>query len=442
MLTISEAYDLPSLLTKKDIKLKSGTMLPRAGTFKRTVYIDFSAGVSFHSDLYQKLYTYCVNSIMTFWKNRITLTKFGRKYSHNFFSNLKNIDKTTPIQNFYESVNKPIVIFGSGESIDKGINYIKENQKDYYILCADTALQSLLENSVIPNGVFIEEAQNVILKSFIGTQNKNVTIFAGLSSISQLAHNFPLNNFSYFSTEYVEANFINNLNSQNIIPPLNPPFGSVGLTVFYYALKFRKDSSIPIYTYGLDFAYTAGRTHGKGTLAHNNILLQLNKIKSLYNFYSAYNNNSICLMENNNKIYSTPLLQSYATLFVNLFSNNQYENVYNSSQISNLIKLPFKLPEPIFNSDKNEKEQKHNFVYDSEKIKKYFDDEKQALLYLKDLLTGKINISTQEREIEIKKVAENREYLYLHFPDGHCFSYTQDFLNRIRIEIDYFLKIF
>ena len=232
------------------------------------------------------------------------------------------------------------------------------------------------------------------------------------------------------------------LYSQNIIPPLNPPFGSVGLTVFYYALKFRKDSSIPIYTYGLDFAYTAGRTHGKGTLAHKNILLQLNKFKSLYNFYSAYNNNSICLIENNKKIYSTPLLQSYATLFVNLFSNNQYENVYNSSQISNLIKLPFKLPEPILLSEKNEEEQKHNFVYDSEKIKKYFDDEKQALLYLKDLLTGKINISTQEREIEIKKVAENREYLYLHFPDGHCFSYTQDFLNRIRIEIDYFLKIF
>ena len=36
MLTISEAYDLPSLLTKKDIKLKSEIMLPSAGTFKRT----------------------------------------------------------------------------------------------------------------------------------------------------------------------------------------------------------------------------------------------------------------------------------------------------------------------------------------------------------------------------------------------------------------------
>ena len=33
------------------------------------------------------------------------------------------------------------------------------------------------------------------------------------------------------------------------------------------------------------------------------------------------------------------------------------------------------------------------------------------------------------------------EDLYLHFPDGHKFQYTQSFLNRVRVEIEYYLKI-
>lgn len=441
MLTIEEAYELPSLLSKNNIILKSGVKLPSPGTFKRAIFIDFSAGVSLHKDLYQKIYSFSVNSIMTFWKNRITLTKFGRKYSHNFFSNLKNLDKTIPIQNYLKSITKPIVIFGSGESIDDGIKYIKQNKEKFYILCADTALQPLLDNSITPNGVFIEEAQNIILKAFIGTKNYDFTIFAGLSSISQLSHNFPLNKLSFFTTEYVQANFITNLISRDLLPQTNMPFGSVGLTVFYYALQFRKDSTIPIYTYGLDFAYTAGRTHGKGTLAHKNTLIALSRLNSIYNFSSSYNNDSICFTNDfNEKIYSSPLLLSYASLFVNLFGNNQYENVYNSSKVSNVIKLPHKLPEPLIDSNSIVEIQPHSF--DENKINLYFTEERKALLYLKDILTGKTKLSSTEIETEIKKVTSEREYLYLHFPDGHHFSYTQDFLNRIRIEIDYFLKIF
>ena len=42
-------------------------------------------------DFYDKLFAVCSDSVMTFWKNRITLTKFGRRYSKNLFENLKYI---------------------------------------------------------------------------------------------------------------------------------------------------------------------------------------------------------------------------------------------------------------------------------------------------------------------------------------------------------------
>ncbi|MCQ2589665.1 MAG: DUF115 domain-containing protein [Treponema sp.] len=440
MLSYNEALELPVLLSKIDYTLASGIKLPSAGSFKRVIFLDFSAGSLLHKNLYEKIFSYSVNAIMTFWKNRITLTKFGRRYSQDFFRNLKLLHKTTPIQNYFSSVEKPIIVFGSGESIDKGIQYIKKDSNKYFILCADTALQPLLLNGIEPQGVFIEEAQNVIIKAFIGTQKADFTVFAGLSSLSQLSHTFPLEKLCYFTTEYTQACFINNLKSRELLPPVNQPFGSVGLTTFYYALLFRKNDSIPVYTYGLDFSYTKGRTHGKGTMAHTNLLCGKNRLNSIYNLSASYGENSVKVNQNNNEteVFSTPLLLSYSALFTNLFTG-QYKNIFNSSDISNTIGLPYKLPEPNENTCTFSLTKTQTYL--EEKLVSYINEEISALENLKALLTGQTELQGEELSLAIKKLASPREYLYLHFPDGHQFTYSQDFLNRIRIEIDFFLKI-
>ncbi len=73
-------------------------------------------------------------------------------------------------------------------------------------------------------------------------------------------------------------------------------------------------------------------------------------------------------------------------------------------------------------------------------IQQYLESEKKSLEYLKDLLTGKTALTGNELTQKIIAVAENREYLYLHFADGSKFTTSQSFLNRIRTEIDFFLK--
>ena len=50
-------------------------------------------------------------------------------------------------------------------------------------------------------------------------------------------------------------------------------------------------------------------------------------------------------------------------------------------------------------------------------------------------------LSEKEREKRILNLLSDREYLFIHFPDGYKLNLSQDFLNRIRIELDYFLKI-
>ena len=89
--------------------------------------------------------------------------------------------------------------------------------------------------------------------------------------------------------------------------------------------------------------------------------------------------------------------------------------------------------------------QKKDYIYynltDEKKLKDYLISEREELIYLKDILTGNKKIPENELQDFLSKTISDKEYLFLHFPDGHQFQYNQSFLNRVRVEIDYFLGI-
>ena len=428
-------YPKPDELNNLPVKLFN---LSSSGRYKRVIRIDFSAGAQLYSDYYKELEAACINAVATFWKNRITLTKFGRKYSFNFFRNLSNLDKTTPITNYFQAVSKPIIVFGAGQSVDL---FFKNNNLDFskfFILCADTALQPLLHRSIVPDGVFVEEAQSVITKAFIGAY-KNIHLFAGLSSLPNLSRFIKLENISYFTTEYINANFLKKLYDSDFLPPVNPPFGSVGITAVYYALKFRKNQNIPVYFCGLDFSYSAGFTHAKGTLSHSLRIQNTNKLIPIDNLGAFYAPSTIKLLDkNNSSVVTTPTLKAYAQLFTSLFTSTP--NLYDAGDCG--ISLGIIQAHPLAETS-NIQDSIQNTIFSENQIhnlKSYLKEEKEALIYLKKLLTEKTDFSTEELQSEIKKIAAEREYLFLHFPDGYSFNYSQSFLNRIRTEIDFFLK--
>lgn len=418
--------------------------LASTGLYKRVIRLDMSAGTQFNKNFYDKLFSVCTDSVMTFWKNRITLTKFGRRYSKNLFTNLHYLAESRPITDFIGAINKPILVFGAGESSQKLINKIIHSSnyrtdcfKSFFILCADTAMQPLLKNGIYPDGVFIEEAQSVITKAFIGLP-EDIHIFAGLSSISTLAHNTERKNISYFFTEYTKASFIDNLKNKSFIPSSNMPFGSVGLTAVYYALKFRKDDSIPVYVTGLDFSYSTGVTHTKDALSYILRLINANRIKAIANYEAAYGTGSEKFADKSGRIFiTTPTLKNYALMFNNFF--NGVKNLFDAGECGIPLVIPRKLPEIVETEELhiNKSSLSQN---QKDEIQEYLSNEKKALEYLRDLLTGKTELTGDSSLEEIKKTAEAREYLYLHFADGWKFSTSQSFLNRIRTELDFFLK--
>ena len=427
----TELYNLPEIIYN----------LAKSGKYKRIKRIDFSSGYQFHEELYKQLEQTCVNSIKTFWTNRLTLTKFGRKYSYNLFRNIQNITNTTKIESYIRKIDKPILVFGAGESTDFIIQQYKTRLDNFYILCVDTALSPLINQGIIPNGVFVEEAQTVISKAFICNKH-NVQLFAGLSSLPHLREYFRDENISYFTTEYVDSNFLNDLKKHNILPPVNPPFGSVGLTSVYYALQFRANDNIPVFVTGLDFSYSVGKTHCRGSMAHVGRLITNNRLSCIDNLNAAFLGNATAFYDKqHNNFISTPSLSNYCALFNNLFSKeNNLFDISNSG-------LPLSIPRINFSSisfnTKTEciiKKEHFNDEY-CERLKNYIINEKSSLLTLRSLLTEKQEISEKELQDKITSLCINKEYLYLHYPDGYNFYYSQSFLNRIRTEIDFFLSI-
>lgn len=434
-----ELYNLPFLLNENQYTFKCGIQIPKTGHFKRVIRIDFSAGVQFHQELYSELTNSCTNSIMTFWSNRVTLTKFGRRYSQNFFRNLKILPESTPITTYFNSVTKPVIICGAGQSLNSALSFLKVNQNNFFILCADTALQPLLKSGINPQGVFIEEAQSVISKAFIGTQKSHIHIFAGLSSLPQISHFIHPKNISFFTTKYANVDFFDKAEKLNILPPVNRPFGSVGLTTVYYALKFRKSDVIPVYIYGLDFSYSSGLTHAKETLAHRLRLISNNRILPVQNYGASFSKFTQRFLDKSDNIfYTTPTLQNYANIFNALFYNAK--NLYDASKSGIPLEIKRKQPDiQIINLD----DEFSADFYSNEtktKIKEYLIEESIALRKLRDILSGAVPLTPKEQETEIKKIASSREYLFLHFPDGWQFNYNLSFLKRIRTEIDFFLK--
>ncbi len=419
----------------------------KSGLYKRVIRLDLSAGIQFNSVFYNKLFSACSDSLMTFWKNRITLTKFGRRYSKNLFENLRYLPESKPITDFFGSIDKAIIVFGAGESTQTLLDELKNQARasDYYILCADTALQPLIKNGIKPDGVFIEEAQSVIMKAFIGAfkSSPDTRIFAGLSSLPNLVHKTGAENTSFFFTEYAEGSFFDSLKKKSFMPPANLPFGSVGLTAVYYALKFRKSEEVPVYIAGLDFSYRAGLTHTKGALAHILRLVHANRLVPPQNYAAAYGLGAEQISGKDGcAVITTPTLKSYAAMFQSYFSGRK--NLFDAGKSGIDLGLPaaridsFLADAPRKSGKVREVEAPGNSF--EKEIDNFLTGERRALGELRDLLTGKTELKGEALLAEIKKLASPREYLYLHFADGWNFSTSQSFLNRIRTEIDFFLK--
>ena len=414
--------------------------LCKTGKFRRVIYVEFSGGFSLNKEFYTRLFDACRNSVSQFWKNHVTLVKFGRKYCANLLKNIhlisKSIEKIT--------VSKKIIVVGAGESSLETLKKISRNRDDFFIIAVDAALKTLKALKITPDAAVCEEAQSIIAKAFTGCKQDFRYFFVSTTATNTAARINPEKNI-FYTPLFTDAAFLKKLEGEGILNSVQPPLGSVGLSATQIALNIRKDENIPVFVTGLDFSYSIGKTHATNSFHDSARRATSSKIKSFENFNAAFGNDSTKFYgKDGNIAITTTALSGYAKLFSYKFSGTK--NLFDAGKNGINLELPKKQPEENIIDLTQKKKQTEEISYTktnelNAKIQKWLKTERNALSELKSIFTGKSKLSENERNEKIRELLKNREYLYLHFPDSYRLDFSQSFLNRIRIEIDYFIKI-
>ena len=182
---------------------------------------------------------------------------------------MTNIDKileTSELASIDKYKNKPVVCVAAGPSLDKNIDVLKEYQDQVLIIAADTILEKLLKNDIIPDivGVLerIDKVYNYFFKDLIENNNlpEEITLISEGIAPPKLYNNFPGTIISVFRDNVPsEQWFVNNIkgvtgfNTGNSVANLN------------FSIACALECS-PIVLVGQDLAYDEnGQAHSSET---------------------------------------------------------------------------------------------------------------------------------------------------------------------------------
>ena len=433
--------------------------MAESGKLRRCLALDFSAAAKNNVQIYRMVENAASEIIGTFWKNRITLVKMGRLFSKNIFRNLRAMGGGLTLDEVKKSVSKPILICGAGESLDATfsnkntafLDAVKSHK--FFVIAVDAALTALLDRGIMPDAAVGVEPQFAIQKAYIGALNCKIPFFADLCSRPEIP-GIMGGRTIWYASEFVTSGFLNRLCESKIVSSFLPPMGSVGLVAVYIALFLRSDSSIPIFVTGLDFSYSAGLTHALGCPASKTQLFSSGRKNPAGNYAAAFSDTSIKICGKNEKeMFTSPSMKNYAGVFANFFSRT--ENLFDVGAFGlNLFIPQVELSSMLEAIQKNSMQNSLQESFESlvekhpskatELAQTFGDGEIEALEKARDLLSFGEESKFREKEKslseQIFELLEKRDYLFLHFPDGYKLNMQDNFLKRVRAEIDFFLK--
>jgi hypothetical protein len=402
-----------------------------------------SAGTQFHSDFYAKVHQSADAAIARFWKNRLTLMRFGKLFSRNLFRNLARLPDCKPLP--LRCITKPILVLGAGTSCDEFLLNCREKRLDwrrYFVVAVDTALPPLLNMGITPDLVIQLECQFAIEQAYYTAAGKSVPLAFDLASRPAVFSKLSGDKYCFLSA-FTDASFIER--AALLSPLVLPPLGSVGIAALWLALRFRASDTVPVFVCGLDFAYPAGKSHCRASPAHTQFLRTINRLKS-DGMQSTFSVQSARVCgKNGAALYSEPALLGYRDSFAALFAGAAaLYDVGNTGLALGIPQATVRDVENATNSAPIAPSLTHPTPIASAKaIGHYYKEEKSALEEIRLILTGEQSGGAADSRLHT--LLCEREYLYLHFPDGDKFPHDAmcadlSFLKRVRGEIDVFLK--
>lgn len=400
------------------------------GGYRHCRLVPLNSGYQLNKTVYDNLFSVLQHFMKNYWQNRLTMARMGSLWIKNLVSNLKFLNKKD-IRSF--STDKPVLLCGAGESLEKTISLIKKIRDSIYLLAVDTAVQSLYLQDLIPDGVVNLEAQFYNLKDFYPLLDKEIDLFSDITaypaSLRQEKHNHY-----FFASSFQETQLHKSLKACKLLPTEIPPLGSVGVAALYLAgIISNKD----IFITGLDFSYVNGKTHARGTPFHDWCVLQEDRFSGDVWYSFSRSRPSMKADALPQGALTNPILESYARQLEDI-SRSIPNTVYNLAQSGMNMTIPsLEYDEciSVIAGNRTESDSKNSQLpgetsKDSHLIESLIAQEKMRLESL--ILCWERVCNNQAEDKELLPLLSNCDYLYFHYPDRQSLPNTKPaFLFRV-----------
>lgn len=434
--------------------------------FRRCVRVDLSAGASLNPTFYAATTRLIDDYISRSWRNHVTLMRLGRSYARDFFANLPSLCGTQSASLCGTHTGaiargmarKPVLVAGAGPSLDDALAFIKANRDGMFILAVDTALGTFAQSGIACDAVIVVESQFWIERAFAGLRDSRIPVFADLTA-RPAAVRACAGDVGFFLSEYARTRFINRFLAAMPAVPVIPPLGSVGLAALWLARHISAPDARVLVT-GLDFSFGKGLTHTRGAPASLDAYSRASRVSPPGSSVPSLAENA---HETRGKdgavVYTDQLLSGYASLCGSFFSGmeNAFMDIGRTGLETGLARATYAEAssylaeyagthggeagaDSIADASGLAGERGHiGEGIDAGAVRRLLREELDCLDLARRIMTGEISEADSGNTLD--EILRERDYLFLHFPDGYRgYSADASFLRRVRVEIDYFMK--
>ena len=284
--------------------------------FRRIRRVDLNGGAALFPEEYSRLTAFAIDALAAYWRNRHALGVLGRHWVKHLFANLTFTGAKFP----RSLTGKPIVIAGAGPSVEDSLDFLSRFRDRVEIWATDTVLGTLLGADITPNVVSVLETQSWNHLDFHGAIGKGMEIMADVTSYPGSLR-ITGGGTSLYSSAFAKLSFLDRMQKAGLGFPIIPALGSVGLSAVHLALSC---SDGPIFLTGLDFAYSPGKTHARGSSVHKWQLTSMSRIDPAPGWASTMRRPRLKAWGcRGRKISTDRVLAGYAELFRDRFGSSE-----------------------------------------------------------------------------------------------------------------------
>jgi len=384
---------LPVLSSAKDMEIQKFLEL-HITDVNNTKIIEWRPSLNVYKEAYVKILSQAAAFIKRTDAGNRTTAAFGTRWVRNFFKNLNAINKNL----LYKKMDIPVIITGSGPSLEDALPLIKETQNSHFIIAASSSVMALTEFGISADLIIATDGGSWALKhSYQCCRQKTnalaVNLCAALPSQFTNTPALLLNDGSYW-----QSLILHDLSLPSVITGQR---GTVIATAVDLALSL---SSENIYLAGIDFSVNDIRTHVKPYAFDAMFFSKANRFNPFYS--ESFKRSFYTSKGESLNIYASWFKTQADTWEKRIFSITDSKIFKTLKPVNNLNTKKtgdyFK-EAPVKNNSLNLREKGAASVINALHNKEYAQNIRQELSSL--LFANKESVTDDELEAAIKKIA-------------------------------------